>query len=346
MTLTRRRLLTTVGATALVGAVAPLLVRPALAGVAEIVIAQSGGLTGEALEKAYARPFTEKTGVPVRLVGVESSTGELRAMLQSGQIDRHIWDVELADVLSSPELFEELDWDAINPEPITDAARHPQAIGRHYFSFVMAWAKDATPIETWADFFDTDKYPGRRAMMAYDAYSQLEVALLADGVPQDQLYPLDVDRAFAFLEKNKDKVQIWWDSGSQAAQLLTTGEVEYALIYSGRVAYLPDVGMTYNQGLTVLNYFAVTKGIDAETKAAVMAFLHEMTVPQNELVAIETVAYSGPSLGLDALLTDDQRRLLPSSAQNLKKQILIDSQWWAAHRAEIDARWTAFRAAL
>lgn len=346
MKLTRRQVMKGMTAAAAGGVATGLFARTGFAAAKEVVIAQSGGQAGEALEKAYAKPFTARTGIPVRLVGVESSTGELKAMLQSGTIDRHIWDVELADVLSSPELFEDLDWDAIAPEPIFQEARQPKGIGRHYYSYVMSWNAKAKPIETWADFFDTEKFPGRRAMMSYDAYAQLEVALLADGVATDKLYPLDVDRAFKFLEANKSKINIWWDSGSQAAQIVTSGEVDYALIYSGRVAYSKEAGMTYNQGITVLNYFAVTKGIDPETKAAVMQFFHEMTVPQNQLVAVETIAYSGPSEGLDALLDDEQRRVLPSSTQNRSKQILIDSAWWAENRNAIDKRWTEFRASL
>ncbi|AVH45576.1 extracellular solute-binding protein [Agrobacterium tumefaciens] len=346
MKLTRRQVTHGMAVAAVGSAVTGLSMRPSRAAAKEIIIAQSGGQAGEALEKAYVAPFTAKTGVPVRLVGVESSTGELKAMLQSGTIDRHIWDVELADILSSPDLFEELDWDAIAPEPIFPEARQPKGIGRHYYSYVMSWNSKAKPIETWADFFDTEKFPGRRAMMSYDAYAQLEVALLADGVPADQLYPLNVDRAFRFLEANKDKINIWWDSGSQAAQVVTSGEVDYALIYSGRVAYSKEAGMTYNQGISVLNYLAVTKGIDPETKTAVMQFFHEMTVPRNELAAVQTIAYSGPSQGLDALLNDEQRHALSSSAQNRQKQILINSAWWAENRSAIDKRWTEFRASL
>ncbi|MGE0237269.1 MAG: extracellular solute-binding protein, partial [Parvibaculaceae bacterium] len=281
MALSRRTLMKLAGSSAVAAAAPTALLSPARAATAELVIAQSGGQAGEALKIAYAAPFTAKTGVPVRFVGLESALGELKAMLQSGTTDRHVWDVELADVLSQPELFDDLDWDAIAPEPIFPEARQAKAIGRHYYSYVMSWNSKAKPIATWAEFFDTEKFPGRRAMMSYDAYAQLEAALLADGVPADKLYPLDVDRAFTFLEANKHKVAVWWDSGSQAAELVTTGEVDYALIYSGRVAYSKDAGMTYNQGISVLNYLAITKGLDAETKASAMKFFHEMTVPEN-----------------------------------------------------------------
>ena len=54
------------------------------------------------------------------------------------------------------------------------------------------------------------------------------MAALADGVPPDKVYPLDVDRAFASLEKIKPHISVWWDSGGQAMQLMKDGEVDMA----------------------------------------------------------------------------------------------------------------------
>ena len=54
----------------------------------------------------------------------------------------------------------------------------------------------------------------------------LETALIADGVPMDKLYPLDVDRAFKKLEQLKPHVLVWWSSGAQSAQVLKDGEVD------------------------------------------------------------------------------------------------------------------------
>ncbi|WGI24275.1 hypothetical protein QEN58_13135 [Halomonas alkaliantarctica] len=43
---------------------------------------------------------------------------------------------------------------------------------------------------------------------------------------REDLYPLDVDRAFANFEEIKPYITTWWTSGGQSAQLLYDGEVE------------------------------------------------------------------------------------------------------------------------
>lgn len=69
----------------------------------------------------------------------------------------------------------------------------------------------------------------------------LEAALLADGVPMDELYPLDLDRAFAKLDTIKDDI-VWWTKGAEPSQMLSTGEADYALAWSGRIATAKDEG--------------------------------------------------------------------------------------------------------
>ena len=61
---------------------------------------------------------------------------------------------------------------------------------------------------SWKDFFDARAFPGRRAMYG-QPIPVLEFALLADSVAASALYPLDVDRAFRFLESRKDVVSVW-----------------------------------------------------------------------------------------------------------------------------------------
>ncbi|HEX9966882.1 MAG TPA: extracellular solute-binding protein, partial [Solirubrobacterales bacterium] len=87
------------------------------------------------------------------------------------------------------------------------------------FAFLPTYDKDEfgdDPPTGWADFFDTEKYPGKRAVWgSYAINGVLEGALLADGVSPDQLYPLDLDRAFAKLDTIKDDID-FYDTLGQA----------------------------------------------------------------------------------------------------------------------------------
>lgn len=49
---------------------------------------------------------------------------------------------------------------------------------------------------SWAEFWPVDKFPGVRLLETGEWGSEgpWEEALLADGVPVDQIYPMDIDR--------------------------------------------------------------------------------------------------------------------------------------------------------
>jgi len=78
------------------------------------------------------------------------------------------------------------------------------------------------------------KFPGPRALQDQAPFN-LEFALIADGVPMDDLYPLDVDRAFKKMDEIKDHITVWWKNGAQQIQLLTSAEVIYSSAWNGRV---------------------------------------------------------------------------------------------------------------
>src|SRR5260370_15646052 len=87
---------------------------------------------------------------------------------------------------------------------------------------------------TWADFWNTKRFPGGRSLRK-DPRTTLEFALLADGVPIDKLYPLDVDRAFRSLDKIAPSVTVWWSSRHQPAHLLADKEVAFAAAFNSPV---------------------------------------------------------------------------------------------------------------
>ena len=106
---------------------------------------------------------------------------------------------------------------------------------------------------------DVEAFPGKRALPDYPSFI-LPMALLGDGVPVDELYPLDLDRAFASLEKIKDSVAVWWQAGAQPPQLLQDNEVQYAIAWSGRVAGQEGIAYSFNEGQLDLAFFVVPKG--------------------------------------------------------------------------------------
>jgi putative spermidine/putrescine transport system substrate-binding protein len=96
--------------------------------------------------------------------------------------------------------LERLDRDRITSlkgAEIPDSQITECAIGSSFYGQCIAYRTDAIggrKPESWADFWDTEAFEGGRAMVSPDGdLPELEFALLADGVPMDQLYPLDVE---------------------------------------------------------------------------------------------------------------------------------------------------------
>ncbi|WP_342642911.1 ABC transporter substrate-binding protein [Rhodoligotrophos ferricapiens] len=314
--------------------------------VKELRMIEAGGLSGDSIEKGYIEPFTAKTGIKVTRES-PAGLGKLRAMVEAKNLTADVVELSSAELEQAKALglLDKLDWDAIKPDPIFPEAKMDEGLGWQYYSTILAWREDAKPISTWAEFWDVEKFPGKRTLPDYPAYI-LPMALIADGVKPQDLYPLDLDRAFAKLDQIKEHVSVWWQAGAQPPQLLKDNEVQYAVSWSGRVTDAEGIDYTFNQGQLDLTYFAVPKGIDPERKAAVMKLMHEITVAKNQAAAAQVVSYTGPSEGLDPLLPKDRLDTYPTVAKNKSVQFLMDPKWWYDHADEVEQRWQEFKLGL
>ena len=320
--------------------------RPAGAQVTELRMTEAGGPSGESIEKGYLVPFTEKTGIKVVREN-PSGLGKLRAMVEAGSVTSVLLELASAELEQAKalDLVEPIDWEAVDPLPMFEEARDEQGFGYQYYSTIMAWREDAKAPQSWQDFWDVEAFPGRRALPDYPAHI-LPMALLADGVPVAELYPLDLDRAFESLERIKDDVAVWWQAGAQPPQLLKDNEVQYAVAWSGRVAGQEGIDFTFKDGQLDIAFFVVPRGADPGEKQAAMGILHEMSVPENQAVAAEVVSYTGNSPDLEALLPQDRLDEFPTTSANKEVQFLTDAKWWFENADEVETRWQEFKLGL
>jgi putative spermidine/putrescine transport system substrate-binding protein len=315
-------------------------------GISELRMTEAGGASGDSIQAGYIEPFQKSSGVTVVREN-PSGLGKLRAMVEAGAVTSILLE------LSSPELeqakaldlVEPLDWDAIAPQPVFDEAKDDHGYGYQFYSTIMAWREDAAAPQNWQDFWNVEAFPGKRALPDYPTYI-LPMALLADGVPVDELYPLDLDRAFTSLEKIKDSVAVWWQAGAQPPQLLQDNEVQYAVAWSGRVAGQEGIDFTFDGGQLDLAFFVVPKGADPNQKELANGILYEMSVPENQAVAADVVSYTGNSPDLEPLLPQDRIDQFPTTAANKEGQFLSDAKWWFENAEEVETRWQEFKLGL
>ena len=115
----------------------------------------------------------------------------------------------------------------------------------------------------------------------------LEFALIADGVPADKLYPIDMDRAFKKLDEIKPHVTVWWTTGQQPAQLLLDKEVVLATGWNGRFYDLMKKGapiaVDWNEGSLKQGTFVIPKGAKDPVLGQQDAGLHERSQAAGDL---------------------------------------------------------------
>ena len=295
----------------------------------EIRMIESGGLSGDSIEKGYIEPLRKKAGINV-IRESPSSLGKLRALVESGQKDTVIFELGQSVMVQAKQLglIEPIDWAAVNPAPMFPEAKNEYGFGYQYFSTIMAWRKGTKEPKNFTEFFDLKAFPGKRCLPDFPHYC-LPFALQATGVPIDKLFPLDVDLAFKKLDEIKKDVAVWWKAGAQPPQLMKDNEVQYSICWSGRVVGDPAFGLNFAGGKADLSFFGIVKGSKPEDKAAAYKLMHEMSLPENQAKAAGVISYTGPSPDLDALLPKDKLWQFPTSKQNKAIQYFENAEWWA-----------------
>lgn len=310
-----------------------------------IVVNGSGGAVADAMQKAFFAPFEEKYGIKV-IATSPTDFGKLRAMVESGNVE---WtatelDVENAELAGEMGLLEPVDTDVVDLSSYPEEAKHTNWLPRGAYATALGYRKDAFPDgqhpSTWAEFWDVERFPGPRALRNHPI-DNLEFALMADGVAPEDLYPLDVDRAFAKLDEIKPHIAVWWESGSQPAQMLVDNEVVLATGWNGRfVAVIQDeapIGIEYNQAIIKEAAFGIPKG--APHAYWGQKLLAEITVAENQGVYANELAYPGLNLKSIEFVDPEIAPLLPTHPDNIDGLVWTKVNWWAEHGKEMQRRW-------
>jgi putative spermidine/putrescine transport system substrate-binding protein len=200
--------------------------------------------------------------------------------------------------------------------------------------------------KSWADFWDVKAFPGTRSLCLSDSPRTLIFALLADGVPRDQVYPLDIDRAFKKLDQIKRHVKVWWREGTQSQQLIRDGEVDMMSIWNARATELKQQGvpveLVWNGAVRSTSTWCVIKGAPNRKLAWEFIQFASQAKPQAEF---NTRLYYGP-IHPDAyqLIPREIAVQLPTYSENMAISIKEDDQWEADRISQIEERFNQWLA--
>jgi putative spermidine/putrescine transport system substrate-binding protein len=354
-----------------------LLTTPALiaAGLAhgataeEITVLSWGGAYEKSQVEGYAKPFTAATGIAVKTEAADNPAAPVKAQVEAGNVTYDVVDVEYADGirLCDEGLAEEIDPSILVAAPDGTAAADdflPGAVTDCFvativFSTIYAYDETKFPGDkpsSIADFFDTAKFPGKRGMRK-GAKVNLEMALMADGVPADKVYetlgtPEGVERAFKKLDSIKKDV-VWWEAGAQPPQLLADGEVTMSTAYHGRIF---AAAVTENKPFKtvfdgqVYEYdgYIIPKGaphLEAAKKYLAFATQTQQLADQAKYISYGPARRSSaPLVGKFEDGKTEMGPYMPTSPENLTNALPSSYEFWVDHDTELNERFNAWLA--
>jgi len=333
---------------------------------AEITVMSWGGAYGEAQTEAFVKPFVATTGKATIMVDSDNPAPAIKAMVEAGNVTVDVASVEYADAirLCDEGVLEPIDAASLpagaDGTPAADdflaGAVTECGVSTDIWANVFAYDTTKFPEgpKTVADFFDLEKFPGKRGLRK-GAKAVLELALMGDGVPAAEVYailatPEGVDRAFAKLDTIKSEV-VWWEAGAQAPQLLADGEVAMTTAYNGRIfaAALNEskpFQIVWDGQIYENEMFVVPKG--APNLADAMEFVKFATSTEGLRASAQQISY-GParkSAMKEELIFKDGKTVmaphLPTAPENLTNALETSSSFWVDHDSELNERFQAW----
>ena len=334
-----------------------------------LTVVSWGGSYEQASRKAILEPFSKETGIDIRVETYNGGLAQVRAQVETGKVYWDVVDFEMADASRGCDegLLEYVDVEDLAPAP--DGTPPAEDFfegtvidcggGLLFYSTIYAYNTDSFPDEkpsTIDDFFDLDRFPGRRGMRRAPQVN-LEFALLADGVPVEEVYdtlgtPAGMSRAYRKLDTIKDDI-VWWEAGAQPPQMLADREVVMSTAYNGRIF---NAQVVENQPFVVvwdgqvldsgtMGIVAGTPNLEAARKLVRYATRSEVQAAVGRYISYSPARHSGTKLISTHLATGvDMTPHMPTSPQNMKRVLYNDWEWWSDHADDVNERFSAWLA--
>jgi len=334
----------------------------------EVTVMSWGGAYGKSEDEAYNKPFAAETGINVTMVDADNPATPIKAQVEAGNVSIDVADVEYSDAirLCDEGLLEEIDTSMLPAAPdgtpaeddFIEGALTDCAVASIVWSTAVAYHTEANPTapDSIDDFFNLADFPGKRGLRK-GAKINLEMALMADGVPADEVYDVletdeGVDRAFAKLDTIKDSV-VWWEAGAQPPQLLADGEVVMTTAYNGRIF---NAAVSEGQPFEILwdgqlldfDLFVIPKG--APNLENALQYITFATDTQRLADQASWISYgparksSGALVGLYSDGKTEMAPHMPTAEANLKNALVNNFEFWADRDTELNERFNAWLA--
>lgn len=316
----------------------------------EVIVRTPGGAYDDIMRRFVYDPFTRETGIRVTVVA--ATAAKLISMFRANNVELDLIDTGDAQLLTlerlgalAPIAYENWRW--TKPEDITREVRLPHRVGNFTYASVLAFNKESFPNDThpksWAEFWDATRFPGPRMLTDMAAGScSLEFALLADGVPKDQIYPIDMERALRAMSRIRPQIRRFWDTGALSAQMLSDREVVLGSIWNGRLQTLIDrnapLGYTWNEHMIQVQALGIFK--DARNVQGAQRLADFMLQPEVQANYAKALIYGPTNERAFAMLTPEEIARMPGGENSRRTGFYQDITWWHDNRDRVSRAWS------
>ncbi|MCK1540543.1 ABC transporter substrate-binding protein [Bradyrhizobium sp. 179] len=342
LSVNRRRFMQAGSAALAAGALPSASSRASAQSPGELRVLVYGGDVGKANIEAYVKPFQSETGIKVTAITEQISAAQIELMVTSKNITADVIPPGQngALIAASKGYLEPIDYSIYKKEELdglVDFAKQPFGVAAIIYSYVMVYNTQKFPAgkprpESWADFWDVKKFPGVRSLLSghLGGEGPFEEALLADGVPMEKIYPMDIDRVFASLDKIKPHIRRWWTLGSEVQQIMHDKAADIVNSYDGRAALLIDRGspleINRNQAKLTFDFWAIPKGSPNVRNA--QKFIEFATRADRQAAFAQLIPYGPTNLNAYKLLPEERGRKLASHPDYMAKSLRLNAQWY------------------
>lgn len=311
-----------------------------------MILTYGGGLQ-DGLAAAMFEPFARRSGIDLTLlegdnIGILDRSA---AEVASGHPGYYVTTTNLTYYQQGLErdLWEPLDYGSFDP---TDLAAVPAAmrlshgVASYVHSNNLVFSTDAFPEgdrqpASWADFWNVNAFPGLRALPVCDSgINPLpEIALMADGVAPDELYPIDIDRAARKLKELLPHVVRWRD-GAESVALVAGGTAALGLIGNARAQLAIDRGaplrIVWERARRTFDVWYILKGAPHREEA--MQFLAFSQQPERQAELARRTGLAPTNANAYLHLDEETAQKLPGYPANRDRMFANDERWWQTNR--------------
>jgi len=308
-----------------------------------LTFAGYGGLQQDA-QQAALKGFAEQSGVRLLFDG-PVEIAKIAAQVNSGNV---AWDVvSTADLMPwvyCGKLFQKLDFNKIDTSKHTGEVYPCGVPGNNYASLLMyknSSYKDNPP-KNWQDFFDTQNFPGIRAIDGTGEPSGMliEQAIIAAGGSVENMTASDIDLGINKIRELGIDT-IFWKTGNEAQQLVESGEVDMLMMWTGRAMTAikngADFTPVWQDWLIAMDQLAIPVGV--KDSDAAHALINAYLGKNAQEIFSEETSYTPLHNGANPKVDKLTASFMTHSEERLKQGYQQNIAFWVEHFDSAAQQW-------